>query len=173
MSGTTPAPLDLDAIQDLADAATAGPWKVWPQPTVITSRSNAVHAIAAAGDLPGSLVRITVAGHADAAFVAAARELVPALVAEVRRLRAELATQAEHMGELVDQLPDAEETRAGRAAARAELYAELHDWLGRFAVEGRADLANFAADAILGVRTSLQARAQAENAPADAGIEEG
>lgn len=71
---------ELKAIEDIASKATAGPWHL---------------AIASSGDEAESNIE---AGHtdiaydvpnADAIFITHARENVPALVAEVRRLREE------------------------------------------------------------------------------------
>ena len=78
-------PLDLDAIQARADAATEGPWYVESSgdhhivPDVARWRGGMANALTFGGDFE------------TAAFVAAARTDVPALVAEVRRLSAELA----------------------------------------------------------------------------------
>lgn len=70
--------LDLDAIEARANAATPGPWRVGAtyDPEINVDVTNA----------DGNLV-----GPKDEDFIAAAREDVPALVAEVRRLRAALA----------------------------------------------------------------------------------
>ena len=71
---------DLAAIEALANAATPGPWR---------------HQTAANADAPDDYGAVKVGGtlliddapDADCAFVCAARDAVPALVAEVRRLR--------------------------------------------------------------------------------------
>lgn len=76
---------ELKAIEDIASRATPGPWHL---------------AIASSGDEAESNIE---AGHtdlaydipnADAIFITHARENVPALVAEVRRLRAVLTRYA-------------------------------------------------------------------------------
>ena len=74
-------PLDLDAIQARADAATPGPWfahEDWPGRVFAESEFNA-HVARVTGSNPEPNER----------FIAAARTDVPALLAEVRRLRAE------------------------------------------------------------------------------------
>lgn len=74
----------------LAEAATPGPWKSgWSWQDAINGGKSAwsegpVH-------VGETLSQVAPQAIADAAFIAAAREAVPALVAEVRRLRAELA----------------------------------------------------------------------------------
>lgn len=93
----TPA-LDLAAIDALANAATVGPWSadivephdmvVWGVPRFEGDDSpplimNIGEPIARVGDVCGSA--------ADAHFIAAARTLVPALVARVRELESERA----------------------------------------------------------------------------------
>ena len=71
--------LDLDAIEARVNAATDGPWEAYPDGLVWTK-------VPRIGDpVSGSVL------PEDAEFIAAARTDVPALVAEVRRLRAVLA----------------------------------------------------------------------------------
>ncbi|MEU7771250.1 hypothetical protein AB0C44_07980 [Micromonospora taraxaci] len=88
--------LDLDAIEARATAATAGPWTtgedglVWP-PQMGDPVSGSVW-------LP------------DAEFIAAARTDVPSLVAEVRRLRAELDDERLRVGELRQDLRAADDS---------------------------------------------------------------
>lgn len=77
--------LDLEAIEARAKAATPGPWVVGPGAFwnyVVGSDEHGDHAGAQEKE--------------DAAFIAASREDVPALVAEVRRLRAEVAALSEN-----------------------------------------------------------------------------
>lgn len=66
-------PLDLDALQALADAATEAPWTAHPDGLVWS-------------ELLGDPVSGSVLPE-DAEFIAAARAAVPALIAEVTRLR--------------------------------------------------------------------------------------
>lgn len=93
--------LDLDAIQARADAATPGPWTVeegagaeglrdgwWEYERRACNVETDLEFVTTDGDGMGASSR------ADAEFIAHARTDVPALIAEVRRLRDELA-QAE------------------------------------------------------------------------------
>jgi hypothetical protein len=96
--------LDLDRLEALASAATPGPW-YWQQTKLdinLVSRSrwspiilgfgrwgmNRAQPLVQGDGLmfaKGSEIRVS--EHRDTAFIAAAREAVPALIAEVRRLR--------------------------------------------------------------------------------------
>lgn len=83
------ADLDLLAIKTRLQAASSGPWRLQGE------RPAAQHV---GGTLWAGPVQIILAGgratpleKANAAFVAGARSDVPALIAEVERLRAELA----------------------------------------------------------------------------------
>lgn len=80
---------DLDEWQQLADAATAGPWDSNSfDGDPIESVWTVSHAIATANiDAPKFDFHAPQARH-DAAFIAVARTAVPQLIAEVRRLRA-------------------------------------------------------------------------------------
>jgi hypothetical protein len=80
---------DLDAIEERANAATPGPWHV--------DDEDYAEAIYAADDVTTVIAGGRWGGEArvfetteDARFIAHARTDVPALVAEVRRLRTEL-----------------------------------------------------------------------------------
>lgn len=95
-------PADLDAIEARANAASAGPWRsTWPDPTPAPHDPNdvVVESLAPGLSYVGRMVVGTlyhdgdhaVCSEANAAFIAHARQDVPALVAEVRRLRAALA----------------------------------------------------------------------------------
>jgi hypothetical protein len=77
--------LDLDALERLAAEATPGPWRVGdPDQPPFYEGGDTVQV--------GYRVLLRMNGHfqheADARLIAAAREAVPLLVAEVRRLRA-------------------------------------------------------------------------------------
>ena len=76
---------DLAAMEDRASAATPGPWT-----TGGDSCGEAYWFGVAAGEED---VADHVPSEADAAFIAAARQDVPALITEVRRLRALLAAR--------------------------------------------------------------------------------
>jgi predicted secreted protein len=85
--------IDLDAVRRLCDEATPGPWRAEPgssgqQADGRPWPSTYVQPIDGNGVRQGS--RFKVPTEADAAFIAAARELVPQLAAEVERLQAEL-----------------------------------------------------------------------------------
>lgn len=81
--------LDLDAIQARADAALPGPWEAHQSPTVPHIWS--IDRISEDDDDDGD--EIAEAREADAEFIANSREDIPALLAEVRVLRARLANQ--------------------------------------------------------------------------------
>ena len=82
---TTP---DLDAIQARVDAAQPGPWTLHGTSTLYMN-GHAAFFLRRDGK-PGQI--LTLSGFpADAEFIAHAREDVPALLAEVERLQAELA----------------------------------------------------------------------------------
>ena len=98
----------LAEIEALANAATEGPW----------DRSDVAHhhdgsfmsvnltegpfdlVVCYGGGEPDDLERCAIA-HADAAFIAAASSLVPELVDEVRRLRAEIQTREADLRETI------------------------------------------------------------------------
>ena len=98
------AELDIDAIEARANAATPGPWRsTWgddgtaPPKHPDFGEETTIEAVGLEG-IDGKVVGLlwydglhTACREDDAAFIAAARTDVPALVAEVRRLRAELA----------------------------------------------------------------------------------
>jgi hypothetical protein len=79
--GTT-VPLDLDAIEARATAATEGPWEA----TGVVHPNNEAVGLAFVQSHTGWPA--TCFRSADSVFIAHSREDVPALVAEVRRLRA-------------------------------------------------------------------------------------
>lgn len=73
---------ELDEIDALADAATPGPWQalglMQPAPN---------YAVIGGGSIPTQVAVVT---RENAAFIAAARTALPALIAEVRRLSREV-----------------------------------------------------------------------------------
>ena len=82
--------IDLDAIIAHADAATPGPWVA-----ITTGAQHGDHWYVAADGAAVAATRSDDVGgagrrQADAEFIAEAREWVPALVAEVKRLRTRL-----------------------------------------------------------------------------------
>ena len=85
---TAPEPataLDLDAIEARANAATSGPWEVEAAAVVCDRYEDERPGVCGPHDVDWPLLA------EDAEFIAHARTDVPALVAEVRRLRAALA----------------------------------------------------------------------------------
>ncbi|TDX78703.1 hypothetical protein EDF35_1917 [Rathayibacter sp. PhB151] len=94
MSDTTPEPLDLDAIEARANAATVGPWRI-----IVQNSRAAVIGYHPLDPLlrvvdPDEITVGTISrgeGRDNVDFILSAREDVPALVAEVRRLREQLA----------------------------------------------------------------------------------
>jgi hypothetical protein len=80
--------LDLDAIQACADAADEGPWTMEPSSLYVANSSGEV---VASFDWLAESAEEWAQLEANARFAAAARTDVPALVAEVKRLRAALA----------------------------------------------------------------------------------
>lgn len=83
---------ELNRLEALANAATPGPWR---HQTAANADAPDDHGAVKAG---GALL-IDDAPDVDCAFVCAARDAVPALVAEVRRLRAALKKiAADEMG---------------------------------------------------------------------------
>src|SRR3990167_8085811 len=89
---------DLAAIKARADAATAGPWH-WTEDGLEDANNQYVVA--------GNFSCEAYAGkEADAAFISAASSDVPALIAEVDRLRAALeAAKMKHRTEAIDAGP--------------------------------------------------------------------
>jgi hypothetical protein len=88
---------ELDAIQKRADAATAEPWWAWVEGRDGTSGDTFI----AQGGIPGQQIKDLYLSHyagqdavivADHDFIAHARQDVPRLVTEIRRLRRELRT---------------------------------------------------------------------------------
>jgi hypothetical protein len=82
-------PLDLDAIERRANAATPGPWDCY-------SDDENTYAVQESDD--GDMICEAMESLKNANFIAHARTDVPALIAEVRNLRAKLA----HLRALLD-----------------------------------------------------------------------
>ena len=91
--------IDLDRIEALANAATPGPWTTAPDPgcgevcdcgETCSREDHALIARSAAPTVGLAVVLAEERDEANAAFIAAAREDVPALVAELRAARAEI-----------------------------------------------------------------------------------
>lgn len=76
---------DLREIEARADAAALGPWTSWIEGRDHTAGSSFIETRTAEGR--GSDIELSGASTADQDFIAAARSDVPALIAEVRRLK--------------------------------------------------------------------------------------
>ena len=129
MSANEPMPQErLDAIRARADGATSGPWGCY---------GDGAHEVFDAGEYSdgdrGEVVAAVIDKLSDAVFIAEAREDVPALLAEVERLRA-LTT-----------VDDAMVERAARS-----MSAHWHDWHTNEALGRQRVLAQVALDAALG-----------------------
>jgi hypothetical protein len=92
-SSTAPlTPADLDAIEQRAEKATKGPWKAHrPQSSWHIKDSKGRYILEGSTRRGGGAIR---SWPADAEFIAHSREDVVGLIAEVRRLREELAEAA-------------------------------------------------------------------------------
>lgn len=98
MSGTEPeAPLDLDRLEELCAGATAGPWEGEPQALLVVGATR--DAWVAKCDR-----------EEDAAFIAAARAALPALIKRVRRTETALRRlqEAAALAISIHGLPDGE-----------------------------------------------------------------
>ena len=77
---------DLKQIAARCEIATAGPWRSWVEGRDHTSGSSFI-------STSGEDIELVATNVADQDFMAAARQDVPNLLAEVTRLRARLATK--------------------------------------------------------------------------------
>lgn len=114
-------PEKLDEIEARADAATEGPWKV--------DEYEALDVWSPAG-LVSSAAPVKTderKPEADAEFVAHARSDVPALVAEVRRLRSLGADLARLMSEWSEGRPTVKRTLADRLNETRDVLARAAD----------------------------------------------
>jgi len=75
---------ELERLQQLCDAATAGPWTASIEGRDHDAGSSFIATV-------GDDIELIGATHADYDFIASARQAVPRLLAEVRSLRARLA----------------------------------------------------------------------------------
>lgn len=85
--------IDLDAAEKLANAASGGTWRQRFEPAGKYGGGDEWHVdsdVVSVGCVTCGLSDATPQSEADAAFIAAARQLVPALIAEVRKLRDDL-----------------------------------------------------------------------------------
>jgi len=80
------AELDLDALQAMADMASPGPWRVTQDHLDRPIHFDVVDAFDAWVAVDSDGYEGAIPERADAAFIAAAREAVPALIARAREL---------------------------------------------------------------------------------------
>lgn len=101
----------LDAIRERVDGATSGPWGCY---------GDGAHEVFDAGEYsdgdPGEVVAAVIEKLSDAQFIAQAREDIPALLAEVERLRTRAA------------LADAMIERVARDTAAKESFISRRSW---------------------------------------------
>jgi len=76
---------DLRQIEARVDAASPGPWTSWIEGRDHTAGSSFIETRSAEGR--GDDIELLGASSADQDFIVAARSDIPALIAEVRRLR--------------------------------------------------------------------------------------
>jgi hypothetical protein len=107
-------PLDLDAIEARANAASPGPWTQWNEHEFEGPNHEPLTGLYSYED--GGITY-----ERDTIFIAHAREDVPALIAEVRRLRAALASRT---------VETAEEWEYGVLWARERASGYESDWSG-------------------------------------------
>ena len=82
--------LDLDRLEALANNATEGPWEAFAGAVIANVGKCTCYGGSVYGHEQGCGYEIVAeASESDAPFIAASRTAVPALVAEVRRLRAQ------------------------------------------------------------------------------------
>lgn len=140
MPDTNPTPVDLDALEQLTDKATSGPWELHCHGHIESGcRCMSCYActgwtlrhmpscddVAALWDEaergqpePGVSCDSDVFIYDDARFIAAAREAIPALIAEVRELRSARAARPAEPCEVVIE-PGSPVTEQDIEAARA------------------------------------------------------
>lgn len=119
--------VDLDAIQQRANAATPGPWATDPDSAwrrcheaheyVYATDPTDRHGVVALTGIKGDHVR----NARDAAFIAHARTDVVVLIKEVRRLAAELARNEREHGDTIDDRDRAQQMAADLADGIAKL----------------------------------------------------
>jgi hypothetical protein len=121
--------LDLDAIEARAAAATPAPWSRGGNADpgeVIYGEGGTLISVGWEGD--GGVIR----PETDGEFIAHARQDVPALVAEVRRLREALG-RVEELADAWNETPDYAPSHydRGRVEQRHDMTGELLTILGR------------------------------------------
>lgn len=122
----------LDEIEKLANAATPGPWNTDPDGclgpnTIVAEHGGYEHMIGTFDAGTGN------DADADRAFVLAAREAVPELVAEARRLRTIVDAAAHHhrrvpLYESADACPHPEPSEDGPRGGAWDDWVDEHPW---------------------------------------------
>lgn len=142
-------PLTDDELEDaeaICEAATDGPWEIWT--------SNSVRRITAKGGRDGGVISaITCRDHVpdlagerlmhDLRFIAAARTLVPRLIAMVKALQIENAELEEAIGDVIDE----RDARLTQIDEIADLLGDVGEWSnlhdrGAGAIERARGMAN-------------------------------
>lgn len=107
--------INLDAIRRRAEAATPGTWKTGDR---FGNRALGSSVAVISGSLPPIELDRRRNGRADAAFIAHARQDVPALLAEVDRLRRELdKTRAQRSPDVMTVLEEFRHVRHSKVGA--------------------------------------------------------
>lgn len=167
MDSTKPV-LDLDAIEARANAATPGPWKRLPSLSIDYAVESEVSKGCGVPDLMIDLSGDS--ARADADFIAAARTDVPALVAEVRRLRVAIGVGREGIIERDETIArlasEAEEERHRASLAKDDAESareEARLWKALAQAEKACRMAPFRSDHV-SKHELLEARAAADKA---------
>ncbi len=109
-------PVDLDTIRNIANAATPGPWVTDVEIDGMYAECKTVVRAVNADPWRSRIVTVGQtrmhisadgAGEANVAFIAAARELVPAMADEIERLRAQVAQLRTELDEYPDRIGEA------------------------------------------------------------------
>ena len=148
--------LDLDAIEARASAATPGPWltmdeaPTWDHPRVCgydQKENHRTEPYFATGPRVADVEQAEV----DEAFIAAARTEIPALVAEVRRLRAAVLAEREAWQKALGDIVERHEAIAEKESLAATVSLSSSGLSGR-AVGRRAVVAD--------IDTAIRARGE-------------
>lgn len=113
--------MDIDKLKKLADAATPGPWCWGMRYVAQPAKENGYRFIA-----QHPMAETAVEGEqweADAAFIAASREMIPALIEEVERLQHAVSSQADYS---IDLQRIIEDMAAGRSIREPKTTARHH-----------------------------------------------
>ena len=163
--------MNLDEIEARANAATPGPWDVERETGLISTDDGcAVASIHPHGNVRTVIHTGERYSHSDAAFIAAARSDVPALIARVRELEAELDELWTRYKKLDEEDDNLREALAGaysgyESRCRCATYSE-----GETLLRAQAAEAQQLAKQMMGARDALSVvLKRAHGALADAG----